>query len=447
MSSFAVDGLVSGLDTTALIGQLMQIERIPRNRLQNQVTQQTSTITAYQAVASALKKLDDAARALTDTRTWTGVTASVTGDALAATAKPGAPTAPVDVWVEQLATATAFTTQAAYRLEDQVVPAPTIDVTRADGTLVSLQPASGSLQDVMSAINSADGLGVRAVAVRVSTDTYRLQIVSTTTGAAGGPTSITGFAAGDLVRAAGQDAQYRVGSTDGTGGIVATSPSNSIIDLVTGVDATLRRPGAASIALAADTPTTVSAVEALVTAANDAIAVLKKQTATDPNASSRGPLASDTQVRALTGRIVQAVTDALGGASAATVGLQSTRDGTLVLDKETLGSALAADPAAVRGLLAPADGGPGVVARLRAVVDAATNAGSGFITTAIQGRETTKRDLQTQIDSWDRRLELRKATLQRQFSALEVSLGRLNSQSSWLAGQLAGLNAGLGRDS
>ena len=42
---------------------------------------------------------------------------------------------------------------------------------------------------------------------------------------------------------------------------------------------------------------------------------------------------------------------------------------------------------------------------------------------------------------WDVRLDLRKTALQRQFSGLEVALGKMQQQSSWLAGQLAGLSS------
>jgi flagellar hook-associated protein 2 len=37
------------------------------------------------------------------------------------------------------------------------------------------------------------------------------------------------------------------------------------------------------------------------------------------------------------------------------------------------------------------------------------------------------------------RLELRRTTLTRQFTALETALSRMNSQSSWLAGQISSL--------
>ena len=37
------------------------------------------------------------------------------------------------------------------------------------------------------------------------------------------------------------------------------------------------------------------------------------------------------------------------------------------------------------------------------------------------------------------RLATRRLALQKQYAGLEVALGKLNSQSTWLAGQLAGL--------
>ena len=52
----------------------------------------------------------------------------------------------------------------------------------------------------------------------------------------------------------------------------------------------------------------------------------------------------------------------------------------------------------------------------------------------------TIKGLNDQVSAWDIRLDLRKATLQRQFSGLEVALSKMQQQSSWLAGQLASLS-------
>ena len=46
------------------------------------------------------------------------------------------------------------------------------------------------------------------------------------------------------------------------------------------------------------------------------------------------------------------------------------------------------------------------------------------------------------IADWDDRFALRQSSLQRQFTALETALSQMNSQSSWLSGQLASLSSG-----
>jgi flagellar hook-associated protein 2 len=58
----------------------------------------------------------------------------------------------------------------------------------------------------------------------------------------------------------------------------------------------------------------------------------------------------------------------------------------------------------------------------------------------ITGRKNEIDSLSDQIDNWDVRLAARRLALQKQYADLEVALGKLNSQSTWLAGQLAGLS-------
>ena len=52
----------------------------------------------------------------------------------------------------------------------------------------------------------------------------------------------------------------------------------------------------------------------------------------------------------------------------------------------------------------------------------------------------TVKGLNEQVSQWDVRLDLRRSALQKQFAGLEVALGKMQQQSSWLAGQLAGLS-------
>jgi flagellar hook-associated protein 2 len=51
------------------------------------------------------------------------------------------------------------------------------------------------------------------------------------------------------------------------------------------------------------------------------------------------------------------------------------------------------------------------------------------------------KDLGSQIDNWDLRLNSRRSTLERTYSALEVQLSNMNAQSAWLTAQVESLNA------
>lgn len=428
MSGFAIDGLVSGLDTTSLVKQLMQLEAIPRQRLQATAMDKTTEIKSLQSLATALKKLDEAATALTKAETWTGAAAAVTGDAATATTRGSATPGSYALQVTQLAKPATWTSAASYALTDPVATGP-LSITKADGTTVQLDTKSGSLADVVAAINGAENLGMSAVAVRTGDAGYRLQLVSSATGADQGALAVTGFTV-PPVAAAGTNALYSVNGLEGS------SSSNTLTDLVTGVDVSLAKVGTATLSVTTDRTGTTTAVERLVTAANEALAEVKKHTAVTTD--SRGPLASDGMVRALSGRLLQAVTAVAGGTAG--LGIQSTKDGSLVLDKAKLTAALAADTSAVRASFGAADG-TGIVARLKDVVKSSTDPVEGFLTSSIQGRERSKKDIETQILSWDRRLESRQATLQKQFSGLEVALQRLQSQSQYLAGQLGSLSS------
>jgi flagellar hook-associated protein 2 len=47
--------------------------------------------------------------------------------------------------------------------------------------------------------------------------------------------------------------------------------------------------------------------------------------------------------------------------------------------------------------------------------------------------------MQKSIDDWDVKLQSKQDALTRQYAALEVALGKMKDQSSWLAGQIANL--------
>jgi flagellar hook-associated protein 2 len=76
---------------------------------------------------------------------------------------------------------------------------------------------------------------------------------------------------------------------------------------------------------------------------------------------------------------------------------------------------------------------------MRAFSTRATALSTGPLHLALDGLQRVQTSITDQIASWDNRLALRETALRRQFSAMEAALGQAKNQSTWLAGQIAGL--------
>ena len=88
------------------------------------------------------------------------------------------------------------------------------------------------------------------------------------------------------------------------------------------------------------------------------------------------------------------------------------------------------------------DGAAGLAQQLDTVAKGATDPITGTLTAAIKGGNTQITSLNRQIADWDVRLAARQQALQRQFTNLELALGKMKNQSNWLSGQIAGLPSG-----
>jgi flagellar hook-associated protein 2 len=451
-----VDGLVSGLDTTTIISQLMSVERMPQTRLKTSLTAQQADVTAYQAINTKMAALQTAAEKVALATTWTQGKATSSNAAVTATAGAGAVSGSVTFSVTALAAAgSRIGTQTYDSLTGTPSTAvPSLSITGPKSTAAqTFTSTNGSLASLVTEINAATDLGVRAAAVQTSSGSWQLQLTSTATGTAN-DFSVTGAAFSTVTTAA--DAKLHVG--DAAAGYDITSATNTIEGVLPGV--TLKATALAPevrVEVNTDTDAVTAAVQALVDAANGALGTIAAQVkqgtiGSDGTSTGAGALHGDPEMRSLATRVLSAVTYAVGGSSAATIGIQSTRDGTLKFDAATFAAAFAANPASTQALLqgvqttttaaggtTTTSGNDGVAVRLAAVAKAATTSDTGTLALAIKGRNALIDDLSKRISAWDDRLADRQKTLQSQYAKLEVALGKLKSQSTWLSGQLASL--------
>ena len=220
-------------------------------------------------------------------------------------------------------------------------------VSNATGAVVST--GSGSVSDVVAAINGAN-VGVKATSVQSGVQQWRLQISSNTTGAAGAVAvdqSVFDGVGGMVVSQAAQDASLTFG--EGAGAYSVESSTGVFDGVVSGWKITPKTVSTSpvTISVARDDAGVVAKVQALVNAANDALAELKKQSARGtPGGNNSGPLSGDATVRSL----VSSISSAFSGTGID--GVSISRTNTVAFDAKKFLAAYQADPSGTVSKLA-----------------------------------------------------------------------------------------------
>jgi flagellar hook-associated protein 2 len=489
--ALSVDGLVTGMSTTDTVTQLMQVEALPQTALKNKITVQNRTVTAYQSVNSKMAALATAAKALSDPGSWAGMKATSSSDAAVVTALPGASAGSFSFKVDALAAShTATFTGNSVSSPNDALLAPvmdgnTFDIRLADGSTKTLTPTDRSLNSVAAAINGDADSMFKAAAVQVGPGKYTLQLTAKASGATAAFSNdtdvdmtnnlsgaLTGLnLGGPTLTSQGADARLKVGTTDDA--YYITSTTNTFADVQPGVTVSATKKQSdvdapVTISLAADADGIATRLQALVDGANSALAEIANQSKGKNGTTAAGALVGDNAMRKLSQDILSTVSGgagALGTFNAVGVGLD--RTGKLTLDKAAFAKAYTADPVKTQAYFdsytdvshekASAtkfdpgwDKANGLASKLLTVAlqasegvklptDSADTSKQGTLQGLIQRRTDSIKTLNEQVSAWDVRLDLRKSALQKQFSNLEVAMGKMQQQSSWLAGQLANL--------
>lgn len=437
----SVSGLASGLDTASLISQLMQIEAQTQTNLKSRLTTEQKSLASLLDLNSSFSALATSAGDLAKATAWNPVTVTSSSADVVATAGAAAVTGSLTFTVDTVAKAHQLSFRSTAAPTDTVATGATVKLAFADGTSQDIAVGDGSLSSVISALN-ASGSGVKAGSIRLDDGTLRLQVTSTATGAAKAFT-LTNADGSDLlggadVVTAGQDAAITIGAD------TLHSATNTFSGGANGLDITLKSTATVGSTVTLDTTQDVDGmaakIKSMVDSVNAALSKIDTLTAYNATTKTSGPLAGEAGIREVRNNVLNVVypTD---GTSLADVGIQLDRYGKLTFDQSVFTKAYAADPAGVAAKFTTG-ASPGLAARVQTVAQAASDPVNGSITTFINGRNTEIKDLQDGIADWDTRLALRQESLQRQFTALETAMSQMNSQSSWLSGQLSKLSSG-----
>lgn len=436
-------GIGSGLNVTAIVTALVNAKQAaPQAQITNATGRANSTLSGLNTLNSTLTSLQAAVAKLTSASTFASYTASFADPTIGtvstlSNAQPGS----YALAVSQLATAQQRTSAAS--ASTAAIGSGTLNIAVGSNSVSVDISSTATLSDIATAINSASGNpGVTATVVN-GTNGSQLLLSSNKTGIANGftITAASGSSAGlgtlaSSLNTAGsseaRDAQLKLN------GIAVSSASNAVSGAIDGVTLNLATIGSTTLTVTQDTGSTVTAIQAFVTAYNGYASSISALSSYNATTQSSGPLLGDSTLNSVVHQISSTLSKAVPGnsiGSLASLGLARQADGTLSLDSTTLTDALKADPHAVQDLFSGANG---YATRLNKVIDTFTSS-TGIIPTREKSLNNNLTQLSTQQTALKARLAVYQQTLQRQYTNLDTLMSSLNTTSSFLTATLAQL--------
>lgn len=445
VAGISFSGLASGLDTTAIIQQLVALERLPITRLEQRIQTAQKRLSLFQNLNTSLMTLLDRATGFKDADSLDLRTAvSSHPDVVAATAGPGSVLGSFNIEVIQLAQPQAVSSVRSWTAGTDTVGA-TGDFL-LNGVTVHVD-ATDSVALVVAKINEADA-GVSTTLVQVAPGDYRISLVSATAGSqgieftdSGGVLEALGILSGGVPNEtqAGTDAIVKVN------GLQITRNSNTISDAIEGVTLSLlaARPGQpVTVTLDRDEGSIKTQIRDFVTSFNAVREFLNQNAKYDPASKTAGALLGDYaayQVESRLSRIANHMVDLgeSGAYSLSRIGITRDRQGMLQIDEAKLDAALADHFDEVRALFTTAELGLG--AEAERVLDILTDPVAGTIKFRTDAIRASIDDMNDSIDRMEDRVARVEERLLRQFTALETTLARFQQVGTFLEQQLATL--------
>lgn len=447
---FNIGGLASGLDTSAMVTSLIEVERIPVQQLLSRKSEMEATDSAWQNITTKLSSLRTALEAIETSDDLDALVSATSSNETAMTATPSGAATPstTSFTIDQLAKNHQMASDTDFAAGTDLVGAGDFTLTIGGSDHVVTADATTTVNDLALAINNLDA-GVTASVISIDGTDYKLMLTGDDTGLDNTFTTsstIASLASTSIVQQ-GQDAELTIGS--GAGALTLSRSSNTVTDLVDGITINLHETSATAVTLSVgrDVAATVDAVTAFVTELNSVLSTLATYTRYDATTESGGLLVGDSTARSLMIDLRNALTSVVNDqngeyAVSGSIGLSLNRDGTIDLDETELRAAIEDDFGAVADLLTSAGtAATGISGAFDSVLDDAEGAG-GAIARARDAWTSQIALIDDRIEILEDRIDRHEALLLKQFAALEVAMSSLSSQAAWLTSQLGAQNGG-----
>ena len=470
LGSVTFGGLASGLPSD-LVDQLMQGQQARLKSFENDKSWFTDQKSSYADLQSKLSELGSKASELRDVSAWAPhSTSSSDPDKITATATNSATAANHTLYVGQLATNDTFVMDAGLATSTTTLTGTSQFSFNYNGTAYALDDTSGlTLSEVAAKINGLDYGTDSGVSASVLFDgsTYRLVLTAKDSGMNGGAARI------DTIQLTNEGADQSFSNTVAAqnaifniAGVDATSTSNSVSDVLTGVTLELKsvttgtniadgvvdalnRGTGINISIVNDTASLKNTLNSFTDAYNQVIDFV--------NANRTGALSGSTLARSVVSQLRSVLNtptgkgDGSGGrltpfSTLAELGLRTDqKTGRISFNGSSLDDAIRTDFNVITSLFTNTQAAvgtgnsAGIAVRFEALISNMTTGSNGALPSQSAGLQARIDRLEKDIDRENKRLEKVREQLTLKYSNLEQMVSKMNSAGSAMTSALSKL--------
>lgn len=463
-------GLASGIDTNALIDATSEATRATRVKpSQDKVEELTSTNDAFTTLT---EKLDTLRSNLQEFSSLSGggVSKAATSSresVASATASNAASNGSYALTVTTLATnhTLSFTNGTGYSTTTAPVQSSLTGAEPAADRTATFTIGTGAEQETVDVVVSGPSFSAADFVTQFNANSTKAEASLVNVGTSGSPSyyivissSYEGIERGqigdsygaaltNLSNVANQNESAATNASISIAGIgTITRGSNTITDVIPGVNLSLVSAGTATIKVAEDAATTQAKIQEFVDTWNDIVQyiaennTITREESGEEISNTFAALAStrtdDNALSALRTALSQSRSD--NGSAVrifADLGIQTQRDGTLKFDTSKFQTSVAAEPGSVSEVLQDfAD----TTALTGGTIDVFTRF-NGIIDITVNGNKTLITNLNTRISEAEKQITRAEDAMRQRFARLEAVMGQLQQQQSSLTAALSGL--------
>ncbi|MFW6386522.1 MAG: flagellar filament capping protein FliD [Bacillota bacterium] len=449
-------GLGSGFPTEDVIKQLMEAEREPLTKLEEEKSELEKTQEAWREVNSKLSGLDEAVSSMNSEDTFLSKTVDSSNEEVAtASAESSASTGTYELDVANLAQSHRVVSEKQDSTSEPLGYGADGDTSEftvtVDGTEETVTVEDDySLAEVRDAINDdsenaeASIIDNQLVVESAETGEVNELQLEDTSGSVLEDLGITD-GAGNIMESQvlqeAEDAELNINGLD------VTRSSNTIDDVVEDVTFELSGEGQSVIDIEEDVGKTEETVQEFVDQYNEVQGFIDEKVNYDPESDESGALQGDTALSRLQSSLRSIATDSVDTESdydqLAMVGIEIDRYGAMSFDSARFQEALEDDPEAVKGLFQAnseeGDDFDGVATRLEDYTYDVVQSADGVVPGKLDLYDNRIQNVEDDIVDFEEKLEDTRERYLQEFTAMEEAISGMKAQGDWMQSQLSGM--------